>query len=392
MKKRLLLTLLFALTGSALLAQDSWDTIGEAVPGYYIKNGIRYNTLIELESDELRAKRLYLPRQYGLNQEIYTPEEISEYGTLRERRFVSVDLGGEWFFMEVLQQVDHDTSIVFLSHKVLADDTYYLIDEGVIKDLGTGRSPGPMWDYLSSLNDCTHEWDMDVKYPNHLASRMVRRYYNAFVHCNEKMFPRVRFGVRAGIGLGRPSIDDARPGSTLLDDETYDPRPISYTDLKYRYNMSFSFGVFARIPIDEVVSFQPELLYHRLVAGGAIDSEAYTAVIKDVGYINNSIRLPMMFRFTNNYARKNMMPYAELGPVFDFNSGQYWFTGSNMPRRNLSVFAAGVSVGVGAEYYINTRQAASLGVRVSYVDNFIRLRNYSQLTFELVAGFSIFDF
>ncbi len=125
MKKRLLLTLLFALTGSALLAQDSWDTIGEAVPGYYIKNGIRYNTLIELESDELRAKRLYLPRQYGLNQEIYTPEEISEYGTLRERRFVSVDLGGEWFFMEVLQQVDHDTSIVFLSHKVRCF-VYYL--------------------------------------------------------------------------------------------------------------------------------------------------------------------------------------------------------------------------------------------------------------------------
>ncbi len=292
--------------------------------------------------------------------------------------------------MEILQQIDHDTMIVFLSHEVVEEDTYYLLDEGVLKDLGTGRSPKPMWDYLSSLNDCTYDWNITVRYPKRLASGMVRRYYNAFIHCNEKMFPRALLGVKAGVGLGRPMIDDGRVGS-IVDGATGDLLPITYTALDYQYNISFSVGVFARIPIDEVVSFQPELLYFRQVAAGA-EQVTNAFLVRDVAFINNSIRLPLMFRFTNNYARKNLMPYAELGLLLDFNQGQYWFPYIDIARRSVQLFTPGVAVGVGAEYYINSRNAASLGVRMNYVNSFNRLRKYNLLTFELVAGFSIFDF
>jgi hypothetical protein len=90
------------------------------------------------------------------------------------------------------------------------------------------------------------------------------------------------------------------------------------------------------------------------------------------------------------------MPYAELGHLFDFNFGEYWYSGDiwamDADRRPSPHFALGVVAGVGAEYYINSRQAVSLGVRFNYVSNLSRERKYELLTFELVAGFSLFNF
>jgi hypothetical protein len=101
--------------------------------------------------------------------------------------------------------------------------------------------------------------------------------------------------------------------------------------------------------------------------------------------------VPFLFRFTNNYAIRKTMPYVELGPVVHANFGNYWQDKYPEKQRVLPNYSVGVVLGVGMEQYFNASRAFSIGARVSWMSSVdSRVKIYSNLSFELVAGFSLF--
>ena len=221
---------------------------------------------------------------------------------------------------------------------------------------------------------------------------MVKRYYNAFAYCNEKMFPQPRFGITASVGAARPTVFDERSGELVhFDDGTLD-RILTYGRTEYQFNVAFSAGIFFRFPIEEVMSFQPEIQYYYQSNKGVLGNPwLHPAARTKIGFETHSVRAPLLFRFTNNYAKKRLMPYAELGPVFYANFGSYWIDKYKDKQRGLPIFTVGVAIGVGMEYYINASQAFSIGARFNWMSNVGgRERIYNNLNFELVAGFSLF--
>ena len=407
--KKSVLVLLFATAVSSLFAQNIYlpasatnagnFKIPNAVRGYYIKDGQVHHAYISVEDSELRARRLFIPFQPGHLETVFTPDEVSEYGLTEGTgklggHFFSAEVDGRWFFMEELQKVDDDTSILFLTG-TSREDTYYLLDGGVVSKIATAGEPSPLWEYMSSLNDCTRSWSGSVKYPTRLRSGMVKRYYNAFARCNEKMFPKQRFGVTASVGAGRPKVFDERVGDVIFIGEDVISDIITFTQTRYRFAPTFSVGVFYRLPIEEVVSFQPELQYSYQAnkgteSNGRIEGQATPRI----AFRNHSVRVPLLFRFTNNYAKGNLMPYAELGPVVAFNFGKYWDMKYSDRKRSLPPFTPGLAVGVGMEYHIDAARAFDIGARLNWTSKMggSRDRAYSLLSIELVAAFSIFNF
>ncbi len=387
--KKLLLTLLLVPALSPLMAQNSTIFMSNASHGYYIKDGVVHYAYISTENEDLQATRLYIPLQQGHNETIFTPDQITEYGlTDGGKRFHSVSIDGEWLFMEELQKVDNNTSILFLAHRNVRNDAYYLSENGISRKIATGNEPRPMWDYLSSLNDCSGSWSKSVRFPKRLRSETLSRYYGAFAHCNEKLFPRNRFGITVSGGMGSPNVQDSRVADEI------------YTKMEYRYAFSFSAGLFFRFPFDEVSSFQPEVSYFRQSVTGTregrrnpnIHLDSAPGEVRDIKLEASTVRVPLLFRFNNNYARGKIMPYAEIGPLLDFNFGYYAYDEIGAEERQLPQFAAGVAAGIGAEYHINSRHTAYLGFRFNYVTNLERTRKYNVATYELVAGFSLFAF
>ncbi len=373
--------------------------VANAARGYYIKDGAVHHVWISTESSELQARRLFIPFQPGHLETVFTPEEVSEYGLTEGTgklagRFVSVEIDGGWIFMEELQRVDDDTSILFLTGTI-HEDTYYLLDGGVVSKIATTEQPGPLWEYLSSLNYCTMSWSGSVKYPARLKSGMVKRYYNAFAYCNEKMFPKPRFGVTVSVGVGRPNVYDERIGDVVSIGGEAGSEIITFSQSRYRFDPTFSVGAFYRLPLEEVVSFQPELHYSFQVSTGSEGNKEINGMAASrVAFRNHSVRVPLMFRFTNNYAKGNLMPYAELGPVVAFNFGKYWDMKYSDRKRSLPPFTPGLAVGVGMEYYMDAVRAVNVGARLNWVAKMggSRDRTYSLLSIELVTSFSIFNF
>jgi hypothetical protein len=393
--KRIILAVIFALAVTSInsvAAQTDQTVIAGAQRGYYIKDGEVYYVHILPENDKkLHAERLYIPEQQNHKETIFTPDQVSEWGLeYGLGRHISIRLetaeGDKWYFMEELQKVDDDTSILLFAGIDTREDIYLLLDEGQVTTLTTADQPRPMWEFFSTFNSRTADWIKSYKLPEKLKPETVRRYFNAFVQCNEKMFPKNRVGVTLSYGTGKPKVYDNRFGNVDWDNVPVDAIVITYMEPGFRSNTSLSVGAFLRIPFEEVLSFQPEVRFFRQTSRGE------TSYLGDVRFATNSIRLPMMFRFTNNYSKRNLMPYAELGPVFDFNSGAYWYSVYDDRKRTLSNFAAGVALGGGAEYYIDASREVSLGVRFNYVSNLKKDRDYTLKTFELVAGFSFLSF
>jgi hypothetical protein len=404
--KKILVTLFFAFTGLSAFSQASAITTGPATStyragtagGYYVKNGRITYALLSLEREELRAVRVYIPQQLGHDHEILSPDEVSEWGIEDggQKRYISALVqtseGEKRRFLEDLQETGSGSHILYLSRLTMPDDTYFLYSNGQVSELATRRRPQPMWDYFSSLNDCTSGWTIDAEYPKRLRPAMVRRYYNAFAFCNEKMFPKPRFGITVSAGLARPTIHDQRMGFVVDVDES-ERDAISLTNTRYLFRMAYSAGIFFRFPMEEVISFQPEIQYFYQSSKGTKGSPWSNPVSRTlIEFENHSLRVPLMFRFTNNYAKKKLMPYAELGPVFHANFGKYGFEGTDrIAQRKLPLYTIGFAAGFGMERYITAGQAFSIGARVNWeasVDS--RERTYNNLSVELVVGFSLF--
>lgn len=360
----------------------------DAHRGYFIRDGVVHNVYISKDNSRIGyAEHFSIPEQPNYAAAKFSPDQVLEYGLENGRRFFSVKIdtesGQQSFFLEKLRETTLGAYILYLPGWMASPGSrslYFLRDKnGVVTPLGKGNEPEGIWDYFLSLNDCPKL--NEVKFRRRFRSGMVNRFYNAFANCNEKAFPVARFGVTASLSGSRPLMFDDSFTPHYNPQEVLEEGTPLYANLRYDWDYSYSVGMFFRIPLDDVASFQPEILYFRSSTTDAQWGHKFRT---------DALRLPLMFRATNNHARGQVMPYGEIGPVFDLNFGKYSYGGSEYWTRALPRYSMGVAAGAGIECYIAPGQAISLGGRVNWVSSLERDKRYNNLSVELVLGLSLF--
>ncbi|MDR4953338.1 porin family protein [Chryseobacterium sp. ES2] len=135
---------------------------------------------------------------------------------------------------------------------------------------------------------------------------------------------------------------------------------ISGSDTKSK--LGFYAGAFVNIPISEVFSIQPEVVYSQQ-GTKAKDKYLLGAIpVKDIKQILNYINVPVMIQY-------NATPkfYLEAGPEFGFlinAKAKEYFLGESLSWDNkslLSTFNFGLGIGLGYKFI------PSLGVNVRYI-------------------------
>lgn len=417
--KRVVFTLIFAsmllcmsampITSTAQTPPRPSATTAAATPvappntkkGYYVKDGDRHDVFILRQNKKDNAFKFVVPPQEGHAEVVvYTPDRVSEWGFEGEKaRYLGVRVetpeGDKWYFMEEEMDVKpgDGSRIALLSDKVLPVGTYYRVGEnGETIETGTERNAAPMLDYFASTTSYRSS-DSHLKYPKRARKSTLDRYHDAFADRNDKLFPQRRFGFTVSGGPGIVKTGDI---FTIAHDFQV-PSP----DM----GSTFSAGAFVRLPIEGTVSFQPEVMFSHTSATGEM---AYRDLEFDkIRFSMSSVRIPLLFRFTPVRSTSNWMPYLELGPEIDLNFGTYKFDTIEVDPTNgslvvgdqaaidLSRMVTGFAAGAGVEYYMNSRQAAWLGVRYSHVSNlFTGPHSLYYLThrIEIVAAFSLFNF
>lgn len=368
--------------------------------GYYVKDGETHRVWILRQDKADNAVSFVLPPQEGYPETvIFMPDQISEWGFEDDKTHyigtrVETEEGVGLYFMEETKVKTGDgTRIAYLSDKVLPVDTYFRVaEDGAAIESGTERHAAPMLDYFASVTGYRSS-DPDLKYPGKLRRPALDRYYDAFADRNDKLFPQRRFGVTIGGGPVMPKMLQHIP--TIASDYR-----ITSPDMGF----SFSAGVFARIPIDGALSFQPELLYSYISTSADFKYRDFD--FDKARFSMSSVRVPLLLRMNILRGESNWSFYAEAGPEADMNFGSYRYNSLDLdpsngrfiagPRKktDLSPIACGFAAGLGIEHYINARQAAWLGVRFSRVSNrwFTHRNRYAINHIELVAAFSLFNF
>jgi hypothetical protein len=137
--------------------------------------------------------------------------------------------------------------------------------------------------------------------------------------------------------------------------------------------------------------------------------EFYGKVFEEKSELSlNSLILPLFFRYNNIGSGSNRMFYIEAGPIVGYYFGEYRYDYSiiyiykgetNLVKRSkikMRDLCTGYGLGAGMEFYMNSRQAAWLGVRYRNVSNGLMDKEdsfpYVMHTVELVAAFSLFNF
>jgi hypothetical protein len=368
--------------------------------GYYVKDGETHNVFILKQEEEDYVTRLVVPIQDGYPEAVLLfPDQVSEWGFKDGKSCwlgarVETAEGDKWYFMEDIGVRTSDGSrIATLSGKILPVETYFRVVNGEATRLGTEHDAGSMLDYYSETTGY-RSTDAHLKYPRNVNS--AERYYRAFAERNDKLFPQRRFGIMVGGGVNIPYYHTPH-----------------FSKVTLRPGRSLSAGVFLSIPIEGEISIQPELLYS--VDSGSTREEGRVVYsylgtenfiidyVKDAQLFTKSVKLPLMFRYTHIGSKSNLIPYFEAGPVVRYYFGKLLSNTSETINGNPSVgerkwqissYSYGFGVGAGMEYYINSRQAAWLGVRGSFYHNIHKRGSiiYSSAVMELVAAFSLFNF
>lgn len=384
--KRIVLTLLLVSAAVLSLAQnlpvqEETLVIPYTEKGYYIKNGSVFHVNINQENDLMRTKRIIVPEQHNHKYTLFTPADISEYGFPNRARFISAKIktgdSEEWVFLEQLQQINDTLSILYLYRESSIQDEYFILNKGKAGRIATGSEPEKMWQFMATFNGCEGT-DERIIYPSTLRKNMVRRYYHASRYCNMKLFPQKKFGFTAAVGIGRPKVFDEQ---RLTLDDTF--------IYNFRYGPMVSLGIFARIPFDEVVSLQLDVNYFYMPNSGVTgfgDNSNVNAYSR-----HNAVRVPLLVRFNNNYARGNWMPYAELGPCVNIDFYSYYWNDSYTSAQWVPVMAYGFTLGVGAEYYVSPGRSFYVGLRYSGMSDLKRNKRRTLAVWEIAAGFSIFN-
>lgn len=181
----------------------------------------------------------------------------------------------------------------------------------------------------------------------------MKRAHKAVVTDNRNLYERFRWGVLVGGGLNVLKLDE------------------SIND--YHFFM----GAFINQPLHYNLSLQLEATYRKEAYSGSIEK---TSSIKDIIYNRQGIQIPILLRYSFNYASQKCIPYLQAGPSI-------YFTFKNKLEERLysivdgivnspedstykpSKIAYGITAGTGMEIRITDKHSLFADLRYLYQKN-----------------------
>lgn len=339
----------------SIFAQANWEE------GYYLKDGkVKSGIFFEKAGERERSERVVIPSQKQHNPAVLSPSDIDEYGFADGRRYIS----GEILITGISKKV-------FLEEMFTLDSIavyYYPAQEKDLFFFQQGKESPQL------VRDEEHFWTLFhnkdcpeiTAFINTKRKKSIKRgnidvYRRAYTDCNTNLFPTFHFGVTTELGLFQPDSNKKPEGVS------YDP------------TFSFMVGLFAQIPLDECISFHPEVLYSYLRSNMSLSGSKRIA---RSSYSRGSIQLPMVFRYTFNYNQGKILPYVDLGLLLDIrttnNDGTLYKTqypdederpGSFLlTNTKTSPLQYGAVLGGGIEYKLTRKQSVYAGLRLKFAE------------------------
>lgn len=354
------------------LSLDS--NLGIRIPGtkegYYITNDhqiVRGIWLLD-SSDEEKSKVLVIPEQPRHEAKIFYPGEIVGYGYVNGERYNSAQM-----------EIDKMTRGVFLE-QILEDENISLYFYGGLKKLNyyfMQKADGPILpikdggeefrNYLrSQAEDCAAFAYLET-YPLKLERYELVRLYHAYIDCNTNLYQKVRWGVRARLGMNH--LNEG-------------------LDRDFDIGLSCVAGLFVQIPIDGSFSFTPEVnLLWTANKGRALYDKM---VFESCDYDQLAVEVPLIFRYTYNRSTKRFVPYGELGPsiMLSLKKDRVDHPRASVieDRFGLNRFLYGAAFGAGVEYKMNSLHSLTMGLRCSFSNGVKKQRKEQLLSLGVVVG------
>lgn len=347
--RKTLLFLLAAITCSIVYSQSN----------YYIIDNVKVTGVRMLDATPTeRAKEItvFLPDEK--EPITYYPEDITGYGLENGRTFISsfIRINGEKRKV-FLEELVADDSIKIYYYAGIPKEMFFIKKTGEarkeIRDKGAEFKA-----YLMGKAAQCKDLKKLNKHRIKLHPSSINRFYEAYTNCNIHLFPRFRMGVKLGIGLNVPKTND---------------NPL-YT---YRAGISYLIGLTASIPIDDKLSFNPEILYINHYNNTGAEDAGQKSLSGREKFKQQSLQLPLLFRSSFNQLTGRYIPFIEAGPIVAFNlSGKrQWertvldpdlITKKDTDEPDLEKIQFGGAIGIGVEYKLNLKQSLYLGLRYSY--------------------------
>ncbi|MDL2230520.1 PorT family protein [Alistipes sp. OttesenSCG-928-L06] len=359
MKKLLPLLLLLYVLPTVVSAQQPLQEnikISDAEMGYYLKDGVIHRDIyLYLLSPVEKHRTLSIPQQPNHDHATFTPDDVNEYGIYNSQIFrsctVVCDGVPRRVFLEEVANIDHQATVYYHLREDTKEGVYYIFRENHLQRV---TEADQIW---SLIRETYADGESgSFRFPDKLRHHSIQKINSAYWDRNINLFPQFQYGVTGSLGLVKPRTN----GNALF---TYD------------YNAFFTVGLFAQIPLDECFTLRPELLFSRVnnqndeYAGGGLK------VSVNEGYKRSSLQMPVLFRYSFNHSTQKLIPYMEVGPLFDYALGGSKYSdgtqkehGGNELEDTSSIvpFLWGGSLGAGVEYKISDERSLNIGLRFNH--------------------------
>ncbi|MFN8208594.1 MAG: outer membrane beta-barrel protein [Bacteroidales bacterium] len=326
----------------------------------------------------------------GAGIRTYTPEEITEYGIIGDKVYVSreVSINGtsERLFLERLVKDSASLYRVNEQNKI-----YYFIgrDSAVLIPLSRKSGDSTTKNYREVVRDFTSDKPVISKEIGYVAfnrgalSRFFRMYNEGVL----LPFPARRFGVLASYGI----IDIHNPanGGIIADAGRIDFKP----------DKTFLAGFFYETPLGgSDFSFRPEMQ----VTGNAFAWNDMEIVNEKVSYdivVNTStLRVPFLLRYT--YVKGRLRPFVNAGPDFSYafrnESTAYLFkaqgdvieTTDMIKTPFVAKVQYGFEGGAGLQFDLGRHRGIDLECR--YVKQWGESTSWDSSCFQIITSYNLF--
>ena len=304
---------------------------------------------------------------------LYTPDQVKEYGLSNGKVFVAKEVDYQKVFLERL--VKGETNLYFFKRGnertffVERDSTYF-------REMPKEQNGG----YRSFLNDYTSDCEAvseAVKLVSYY-KKPLAEFFERYNSCELKPFPFLRYGVVAGYEMMR------------LDNADYF---FSYmNDMNYKYNGSFTVGLFIDQPIMvSDYSFHAEINYSRQDVSYTLYSQE---LIPELTINTSYLRIPFMIRYTHPFLKTR--PFINLGGIYSMdinNKSELWeevYKGGEWieyeRKVNLIDHQQGFIVGGGLQFRLDYRRSFFVEARYGKLYRSFKKGYYNTNLIQILAG------
>ncbi|MEM8908850.1 MAG: hypothetical protein AAGD05_13470 [Bacteroidota bacterium] len=247
----------------------------------------------------------------------YTADQLSGYGLKDGRVYQSfaINHNGQQrrYFLERLSEGQYE--VYYL--RIKGDRRYYLLgaDDQLIQ---LPNKKAALRSFLKTyVADCT----IALNNLKHLApnKNSLKRFFNSFENCSNRLLPRFRLGLHAGIQINR----FLPPNGPLIDDPFFQPNPptalgrldhfkiLNLAD--YDFTPSYTFGLFALFPVGGS--------HQSLRLGVNTQFFNNTLVFEEnpnnrFELVTDQIRLAIPLAFRHTFYNTPNLPFLELGVIY----------------------------------------------------------------------------